>query len=604
MESKSYKLLDVIKFLYKVSPLKYLLWLVYTLFNALIPAYQTITMGMFIDTALKIFNNKVSMNAIILPALLMSASFIFVNLLPPIMNLIEVKFRHELERELKNKLITKQMNLEYEHIENKETLDLINQTYHNMVDQYMSIFKLILNTIGITMNIVSLLIIIMKYSYWVGIVTLMISIPLFYKSMRLGQDIYKMAIDVNKIKRKYEYLDKILTSREFAEERKLFQFTNQTIDSYKTLYEESYKIEKKALIRTFFNLKKGSIVTLFLALIIISLLLTSVYQRTISIGIFIGLTNATFNLVQTMSWDLSSVVVDYAKAKEFLIDFSKFISLSEKSDASAIPARNKQFKFDSLEFKNVSFVYPGTDSSILNNCSFKLSHDKTYGFVGANGAGKTTIVKLVTGMYDNYTGDILINGIDLRAYSFAELKSMVAIIFQDFARYSTTIKENIMNGDSSKDDPILLNEVVSKTGVNHIYKEFPQEINTSLGKLKETSIDLSGGQWQRVAIARLLYADAPINILDEPTASLDPFEESRIYELFKKANQNNFSLYITHRLGIVKNLDCILVLDKGNVCERGSHEELMNNKSIYHEMYSSQQKWYKKEANEYASIYN
>ncbi len=593
MEEKKYKLTDAIKILYSTSPLNFSLLVGYTVLNALIPAYQTITIGLFIDTALKIFNDNAPGKSIIVPAVLMLGSFIFINLMPPIMRLPEVILRNKLEYKLHNQLIMKQMNLNYQHIENSDTLNLINRTYKNAVSSFMTIFSTILNFTGIAINIVSLLIIIMKYSYLVGLVIFMISIPLLYKSMGLGQEIYKMGIDVNKIKRRYQYLDKILTSREFSTERNLFQFTRKLTDSYKELYDASYSIEKRALAKTFFNLKKGSIISLMLALIMISLMLTSVYSHTISIGICIGLTNAIFNLVQTMSWDLSNVAVEYAKAKEFILDFSEFATLSEKSDALALPSRNPAFKFASLEFKDVSFAYPNTKIQILKNCSFKLTGNKKYGFVGVNGAGKTTIVKLLTGMYDNYDGEILINNIELKKYSPAELKGMIAVVFQDFARYSTTIEENIVNGDLNKKDVSFFNKVVSETGIKQLYKNLPQGVNTYLGKLKAESTDLSGGQWQRIAIARLLYADAPINILDEPTAALDPFEESRIYRLLEKASQNNFSIYITHRLGIVKNLDCILVLDNGAICEQGSHGELMTKKGIYYDIYNSQLKWYK-----------
>lgn len=593
LKKKQYKILNIVKLLFTISPIKFSFILANKIIDALIPAFQVIVIGVFVDTSLQIFNQKLPIASIFTPAYLLFFSIVYTNLMPVIINLINTKYKQNVEVVIKNQLIIKQVSLEYEHIENKDTLDLIERIRKNALESIYSVFMMFLNMLGITIHVVSVLLIIMKSSIIIGCMILIISIPLLYKAVSLGEKVYEMNIDSSQIKRRYLYLEKVLVSRETAAERNLFHFSKYLSRRYNDVYDEAYQLESEVLVKTFINLKSGSIVSLFLSFLIISFLLVSVYSHTISIGIFIALTNAIFNLVQTMSWDLSSVIMEYAKSNEFLKDFSKLMNLSEKQDAVDIPKKDEQFIFETLEFRNVSFTYPRTETKVLNNCSFILKANQSYGFVGANGAGKTTIVKLITGMYDTYTGMILINGIDLKEYSFAELKGIVAVVFQDFAQYATTIKENIMNGNPNLKDLERFNDVIHQTGLDILCESLPDGIDTYLGKVKTNSYDVSVGQWQRLAIARLLYANALVNILDEPTASLDPIEESRVYQLLEKTKSKRFSIYITHRLGIVKSLDTIFVLGDGTIKESGSHDALLHMQGLYYEMYESQKQWYK-----------
>lgn len=178
-----------------------------------------------------------------------------------------------------------------------------------------------------------------------------------------------------------------------------------------------------------------------------------------------------------------------------------------------------------------SFKYPETDKYILKDCSFILTSDKNYAFVGINGAGKTTIIKLLIGMYEDFEGDIFINNKNIREYTFGEIKGLVSVVFQDYAKYALTIKDNISIGDLQKKlDYEKINQIIDKLELKDIVKQMKYGLETYLGKIDDDSQDLSGGQWQKLALSRLLYSSSEINILDEPTAALDPLAESKIYE--------------------------------------------------------------------------
>ena len=252
------------------------------------------------------------------------------------------------------------------------------------------------------------------------------------------------------------------------------------------------------------------------------------------------------------------------------------------------------FKF--LEFKGVRFKYPGTDNYILKGISFKMESGRHYAFVGLNGAGKTTITKLLTGLYDEFEGDILINDKNISEYGQGELKSFFSVVYQDFARYHITMKDNIriggINAMESEDEAERIKQAVERVGLQETVKKLPDGIDTPLGKIKGGGMDVSGGEWQRIAMARAVMNPAPVRILDEPTAALDPISESRLYEEYEQISRDKTTIFISHRLGSTKLADEILVIGDGHIIENGTHDELMDLDGVYTQMYESQRSWY------------
>lgn len=202
------------------------------------------------------------------------------------------------------------------------------------------------------------------------------------------------------------------------------------------------------------------------------------------------------------------------------------------------------------------------------------------------------------GLYGGYEGDILINGRNVKDYSYGELKGLVAAVFQDFARYELSVKENIGIGriphySRAGSEEKEIENICDELHMTDWIRSFTDGFDTMLGKLEEGGVDLSGGQWQKIAIARLLYSKALINILDEPTAAMDAVAESKIYELFQQLNMGKFNILITHRMGAARIADEILVLQNGAVAEQGKHDRLMSiENGVYRKMYESQRQWY------------
>lgn len=240
-----------------------------------------------------------------------------------------------------------------------------------------------------------------------------------------------------------------------------------------------------------------------------------------------------------------------------------------------------------IHLKNVSFSYINSEKNVLEDINLTIHQGETLAIVGENGAGKSTLIKLITGLYQPKTGSVLYGDNKASAYSTDALNKPISGIFQDFIKYKMTLKENIMISDMESSKP--LEEVIRIANVN--MDKFSDGLETLLSR-EFGGIDISGGEWQRIAIARGLYRSCDLIILDEPTAAIDPLEESRIFHLFEKATIGKTTILVTHRLGSVKIADKIVVLDNGRIVEYGTHEMLIKQKGIYYTMYSEQSKWY------------
>ena len=271
--------------------------------------------------------------------------------------------------------------------------------------------------------------------------------------------------------------------------------------------------------------------------------------------------------------------------------YDKYFGLSEEAygEEDAMPERFE------IEFDRVSFAYPGTERKILDGMSFKIAHGEKISIVGENGEGKSTMIKLLLGLFEPDSGEIRIGGKPLKRYSRSVRENLFGAVFQDFAKYGITLGENVGVGSPEKlGDKGAVLEAMRKAKADGIAEGLPQGADTLLGREFEGGVDLSGGQWQRIAIARAFMGEKPILILDEPTSQLDPMAESRIYSEFAEMAEGRTSVFITHRLASTMITDRIIVIAGGKAVESGSHEELMARGGLYAEMFEAQKRWYLK----------
>lgn len=602
--NKKYTLLDYLRIPIQSCPICTLIIGINRIVSAFIPSLVVLITADFIDTAIAIFNNELPFSKIWMPIFLYMLIVIFNNLnYTLIYGFVNIRYDMAIFHNVKAALAQKRGRLEYKHIENNDTWNLISRTCDNdnsLVGIAIGMNN-IFDIIELFISILSVLAILMTQVWWAALAIIIVCIPLILIALKGGKEVYDSRRDVRKQIRKAEYFHNVLTKRDFIEERSLFDFSSSVNKRWYEQYEEARKKVLKTDIQNQIKMRISSTITLIISFGIIGVLMVPTIQGKITIGIFISLTNATFRIVGMMSWRLSYVARTFAEKQEYLKDLTEFMALSEQEGALDEPENPENLSFEEIEFVNVSFRYPGTEKYILKNFNLKIQKNLHYAFVGINGAGKTTITKLLTGMYRDYEGQIFINKKELREYSLKTLKGFFSVVYQDFAKYQILAEDNILLGDIEELNKKIagkeyekhrLNVILKEIDLEKVIKKLPNGLNTYLGKIKENGVDLSGGEWQRTAVARTLYDRAHIRILDEPTAALDPVAESNVYKMFGRISKGKTTIFITHRLGAARLADKIIVIDNGKAAETGSHDELIKLNGIYAKMFESQKSWY------------
>jgi len=393
--------------------------------------------------------------------------------------------------------------------------------------------------------------------------------------------IFKFENETAGLKRRTQYFEGCITSKEYFKETRTLgvfgYFYKSFIDLTTLLNKKSMQVEKKiAFIETLLRL-----VNILGYAGILGLLLYYIFDGSVSLGAFA----AVFYSADKINNVLKGMVEDIGEAMKYLATTSFLLNfLEEPKEEKCVETLEKSVDID---IKNVSFKYPGSDTAVLKNINLKIKQSETLAIVGENGAGKTTLTKLITGLYQPSDGVILYGDKNINLYAHDKRYESISSVFQNFIRYKLTAGENIKISDMSSDIP--LDEVLAAAKVPQA--KFTHALDTMLSR-EFDGTELSGGEWQRVAIARGFYRTHNLIILDEPTAAIDPIEESNIFRLFRESAHGKTAVLVTHRLGSAKIADKIIVMENGEITESGTHSELMEQKGKYSFMFSEQAKWY------------
>lgn len=591
-ENTTYRIKDIICIPLNNAPLEALFIIIQKLLDGLIPTILVVITARFIDIAISIFNKTDKTKSIIIPAIMIVFIVAYQWFSQQIEKFARVKLENKLRCKFRCDIVENVASLKYKNIESEESWDLITRVLKGVETKCTEAYIDTLDMLSMIIRALGLLAVIFIQVWWSAIFIVSISIPVFFIGLKGGKVTYEAIREVAKYNRKEYYLDEVLTGREAVDERSIFRYAESVNQQWIENYETARKINFKVNFKWFIKSKICSIITTILSIIIVLILMYPVKSGILSIGMFMSIVNNSFRLVNLLGWVLPDYGNTLSRNNEFIKDLNEFFALEGNKEFLCTSSSNKII-FNTLEFKNISFKYPYTEKYIIKNLSFKIEKGRHYAFVGANGTGKTTISKLITGLYDEFEGDILINGKSIREYNQEELKSLFSVVYQDFARYSISLKDNILLGDVNKKDIEKdINKVIDIMELDDVVQKLTKGLDTNLGKVKGDGIDLSIGQWQRIAMARSLISTATLQILDEPTAALDPISESNMYEKFQDLSKGKTTICISHRLASTKLADEIFVIDEGQIIEKGSYKELIEIKGVYSLMYESQRSWY------------
>lgn len=414
----------------------------------------------------------------------------------------------------------------------------------------------------------------------------------YFLNKRQSKNNYEYQPTLAKYTRIFDYLFNIMTNFDYAKEIRVNKakkiLINQFNDRIKN-YNADYKrfLSKQFVI----NIILG-IVSFIQMLVSYGYVAYNAIMNIITVGEFNLYIGAIYNLSGSFN-DVVAKCIELKYMSKYVDDYHEYIKItlsngSEKEN-NFLPEENE--KFPMFEFENVSFIYPNTEKIVLNNISIKISKGEKLSIVGLNGAGKTTFIKLLCRLYTPTKGVIKYYGVDISTIKKEEYYKLLAVVFQDFRIFSFSFLDNIVLGQSLDTD--RLNRSIENAGLTSKFKTLPEGLDTNIYKdFDENGIEFSGGEGQKLVIARAYYKDADLVILDEPTAALDALAENEIYQNFNEITMNKTSIFISHRLASTRFCDNIAVFQNGNIVEYGDHETLLKQNGLYFEMFEKQAQYY------------
>lgn len=453
----------------------------------------------------------------------------------------------------------------------------------NAVNNVISLVSLIISFLTAFFAMISI-------NITVSIILICSSIPSVIWESKFNRKVYEFDQEATRERRLLDYISSLFFNKASSKEIRTFK-----IDSYLS---EKHEKTLKEYNRKYFKLFNSKLGVDSLFWFILQIALVFGYYCIISdaaVGI-IPLGSLSFFLAVAV--DLQSSIKNFGNAFNNVVQSNKYfdnLTQFEKTnsitavEAGKTPVPNT---IESIEFKNVSFAYPNSDEYVLENISFVLKCPQSVVLVGDNGAGKTTLMKLLMRFYLPTTGEILINDIDIQKFNSIDYYKLFSVCFQDYMKYGFTLKENVMMANQYENDAFF-DDIVRKTQMEEIIERLPKKEHTYLSKeLDENAEELSGGQYNRIAIARALAKDAPIVLLDEPTAALDAKAEKNMFNLYSVLTQNKLGIMVTHRLSTAVEADMILVLKEGKLIESGTHLDLIKQDGEYATLFNMQAEHY------------
>jgi len=501
---------------------------------------------------------------------------------------------------IKVQLMTKSDEIDIARFDLPEFYENLENANREAGSRPVQILSATFNMISTVISMISFIVVLAAVSTWAPLLIVLLALPsaiisFVYRHKRFTYIRYR-----SKDRREMQYYSSLMTNKDMVKEIRIFSLGQTFIKRYKAVFKKYFGGLKKLILQehiwnvSFVVLKVGVNCGLLLYIA------DKVIKGQIKVGaysLYSGALNSIANGVNTL---ITTTATIYEGAL-FIDNVIAF--MDEKKTMKSIlekPLSPRRHQDHTITFENVSFSYPGSDRLVLKSVNFTLNPGETTVLVGVNGAGKTTLIKLLMRLYDPTEGRILLDGHDIREYAVEEYYRMFGVIFQDFGKYAVNVKENIAFGDIDKEPTDEdIEDAAIRSGADSYIEKLSDGYETPLMRMfEENGVELSGGQWQKLAIARAFFSDSDIIILDEPTAALDALAEQEIYRQFDDLRKNKITIFVSHRLSSATVASKILVFEDGKLCEEGNHTELIAKEDgIYRKLFTAQASRYITEDN-------
>lgn len=487
-----------------------------------------------------------------------------------------------------NALLQKAIQLDLAHYELPEFYDTLNRAQQGGSNYPIMVLQGLTNLFGEMISFTGLLVLLLRFNVGMMLLLLLSVLPTLMVSLRFSQMRFWMTRNQTQTGRMANYLQNVMTENEYAKEIRLFNLGDYILQRWQEIRRQ-FNRESEQLSRRHAAVSGGAeMITNFGFYGAYGWTIVKTVQGVISIGDFTLYTGA-FQQSQSLLQSLLFNVAHIYEVNLYVSQYFEFLNLQPKVINPTHPHSFPTPLKSGLVLKNVSFTYPGGSQPTLKNLNLTVKPGESIALVGTNGAGKTTLLKLLTRLYDIDSGEITLDGIPISQFDLKELRRNIGIIFQDFARYNLTAQDNIGFGNlPERDNLSLIDRAAEQAGAQETISGLELGYQTLLGKVFDGGTDLSGGQWQKIGLARAFTIAAPILILDEPTAALDAIAEYELFQKFRQLTTGKMTFFVSHRFSTVLLADRIVVLDNNQIVEVGSHVELMEKDGIYAKMFRLQ----------------
>jgi ATP-binding cassette subfamily B protein len=574
---------------WQATPLYLLLSLAIQGFQSLTPAVMLLINKAIVDLVIANWGNAdfVWRPLVVLVALRFGVSFIQALLNQTNLYVGQI-FNDRLNLYTKFVLLEKSTQLDLAHFESPEFYDTLARAQDSGSNHPVRVIQTLTSLFGQGITLISLLGLLWQFHWAIVPLLFFTALPSFWTSIVYSGRRFWMTRMETESGRVSNYIQQVLTNPEFAKEVRLFNLGQHLLGQWRDIRLDFN--QKSAAIASEYTRMRGVAGILvdsgFYLAYIWTLIKTIAGQ--ITVGDFTMYTGAFAQGQQVLPSILENIARIY-ESNLYVSQYFDFLNLQPQVTDFPRPQSFPQPIKQGLSLKNVSFTYPGASKPTLSNLNLEVKSGESIALVGLNGAGKTTLLKLITRLYDVDSGEIAIDGVPLTEIKLAELHQNIGVLNQDFARYQLSVKDNIGFGNlPQRENQWRIEEAAIASGADRVIDTLHEGYQTRLGKMFKGGVDLSGGQWQKIGMARAFMTDAPILILDEPTAALDAIAEYELFEKFRTLTEGKMTFFVSHRFSTVQLADRIVVLENSQIVEVGSHQELMTQNGLYAEMFLKQ----------------
>lgn len=590
--------LRLFKYGWKAGPILICFVLLFNVLAGLVPNAELILTGNLIHQ----LEQGVSQESWIIQLLPWILALILLNVMASVMKYAgkwsESKFQESMKIVIKRDLFKKTDKFNLDTFEDQHFHNRLLRAHGGMEGIFSGFLFQVFRIIEALAAIGGLVWIISKVHWLCAAALLLGGLPVIKMQTKVNESLYETDVHQSKDYRLMNYFKQLVINRDSAIEMKIFGLGHYFIDKWKSLRLRTTSKILSLELKLRLKLIAYQLIQLAAFGFSLILLIFSLRNHAIHLGEAVIIVFALMQLQDRWEWFVrwcGWIQEDYIRLFK---DLFSFFDLHEDENGEEQKHHQRSQPFNpAIELKNVSFHYPFSEAEVLKNINLKINDGEKVVIVGENGSGKTTLVKLILGYYQPTQGEVIVNGQHLQIIENKKrMWENSSSLFQDYVKYHLTLKDNIAFGDMNKVDNLSeIQKAAKNGGADQVLEQLNHDFNGWLGPTFGGK-DLSGGQWQKVATSRLFLKDSKIMILDEPSAVLDPSAESDLYEKYVQLSKGKTVIFISHRLGIARLADRIIVLKQGQIVEEGSHEFLLKQKGYYYEMWETQSSLYKNEA--------